>query len=322
MAPPQRKYTKGILRKLFILDAQGGYAGEYPVDPECVVEYRDFLAAVPEAGLADSEFIFMGEHRATALYGTRVSLVAISRGPLGPEELTWAKAALVAAESQLIPRDDDDEEEMSPGPDKGVMESLSRAITERETQLAEREAALRETEANTKTAIESYKREMEGRLEDLRGQLVAAQAAHDEDKKALAAERDRLRKQLEEIAKSPKEPEKADADLDALRTQLAKDRKHLQQWAHALVEREEVARSREGMLDAEAAKIAKARSELEAVRSEVEAARSAPPPEDLEAARRELDMRVKILEQKALELLQKEERMQEREKQILQALNG
>ena len=48
--PPYKKGVKATLHKVFILDAQGGYAGEYALDENCVVEFGDFLAAVPEAG--------------------------------------------------------------------------------------------------------------------------------------------------------------------------------------------------------------------------------------------------------------------------------
>ena len=43
--PPPKKGMKATIHKVFILDAQGGYAGEYAPNENCVVEFSEFLAA-------------------------------------------------------------------------------------------------------------------------------------------------------------------------------------------------------------------------------------------------------------------------------------
>ena len=320
--PPSKRGVKATLHKLFILDAQGGYAGEYTLDENCVVEYGDFLAAVPEAGLEDQKTIFLAEWKATAIHGEKLSLVAISKGNLGPEEITWAKAALVATEAQLVaPAEaDEDAPAVPPGPDKGVMESLARALDERDAHLKERERLLAEKEAFTRNAVDTLRQAAETRIADLRAQLEAAQVQHDRDVEALATERDRPRQEMEAIAKPPEEAPRPALDpaLQADRRQLEVDRKYLQKYALDLIAREEAIRDREMKQEEEAQRLAGVREELETARAAVEAAKAAPPAADLGAAKREIDQRVKILQQKAFELLAREEKLREREQKVLE----
>ena len=320
---PPKRGLKATLHKVFILDAQGGYAGEYAPDPECVVEYTDFLQAVPEQGLLDGQSLFMGEWRATTIHGERMGLVAISKGQLGPEEISWAKAALVAAEAQLtVAETDDHPAPPSTGPDKAVMESLSRAITEREEQLATREATLREMQEKTQAAVEEFRREKEAEIADLRAQIETARAQHEEDIKALSAERDAVRKQMEAIAQAPKPiaPTAADPRVEAMRKQNELDRKYLQKYALDLIAREEAIRDRGMKAEEEAGRLQATRQELEAMRAEIQAAKAAGPSPEEEAAKKELETRVKILEQKSIELLQREEKLQAREKKLYDML--
>src|SRR3989304_6723678 len=170
LPPPLKRVEKPILLKLFLLDAQGGYAGEYAVDEECVIEYGDFLAGVPEAGLADQQSMYLGEYRATAFQGDRMSLVAISRGAPGPEELAWVTATLIAAEAQLgeHPR------RPAEGPDKAVLESLSSALDKRDVGLADREKTLAQSEERSRHAAEEARKALEAEGHSLRNPLQAA----------------------------------------------------------------------------------------------------------------------------------------------------
>ena len=322
--PPPRKGVKATLLKLFIMDVHGGYAGEYVLDENCVAEYGDVLAAVPEAGLGDQETIFLGEWKATAIHGDKMSLVAISKGQLGPEEITWAKAALVAAESQLAGTKNGENgngngngepavEAPPPGPDKGVMESLARALDEREAQLKERETAVQEMAARTQLSVDEYRQQMEAQVADLKAKLAAAAEQHKQDLEALEGEREKVRQQMEAIAKTAvPAPVGPDPKVEAMRRQNESDRKYLQNYALDLLSREEGIRDKEAMLEEESANLAKAREDLEAVRAEIDAAKSAPPSFDVEAARREIEQRVKILQQKSFELLQREEKLRKR----------
>jgi len=319
--PPSKRGTKATLHKLFVLDAQGGLAGEVPIDENCVVEYGEFLAALPESGLADGQSLFLSEWKATAIHGEHLSLVAISKGPLGPEEVSWAKAALLAAEAHLsAPADDGGEPAPPSGPDKGVMESLARALDEREAQLKERERVLDERDAVTKNALEAQRQSMDARIADLRAQLESAQAQHEEDVRTLAAEREKVRTQTEAMATAPPPAKPAvDSKLEEDRRQLETDRKYLQKYALDVIAREESVRDRETKLEEEASKLATAREELEAVRAEAEAAKAAPPAAEVEAWKREIEQRVKVLQQKAQELLAREERLRAREQRLVAA---
>jgi len=136
---PPKSRLKSEMQKVFILDAQGGYAGEVVIKDECTIEFGDFLAAVPSAGLEDRQSIFLGEYRATALHGERMSLIAITSGPVQPEEIAWGRAAFMATEGHF-----GGEGGASPaaGPDKAILENLAQALEKREAALAEREHVL------------------------------------------------------------------------------------------------------------------------------------------------------------------------------------
>jgi hypothetical protein len=324
--PLAKKGGKATLHKVFILDAQGGYKGEIPLDENCVVEYSDFLAAVPETGVEDGKSIFLGEWKATAIYGERMGLVAISKGLLGPEELNWARTALVAAEATLIGEESPPPEvEAAAAVDTGVMESLARALDGREAQLKQREAVLKEMEERTRAAVEEYRQETETQLADLKARLAAAQEQHEKDLHALAAERDRLRGELETIAKAPRptaESAARDPTVVAARVQLEKNRELLQERAAELLTREDAVREREAKVEEESQRLQQVREEIDAKRAQVEEAKNAPPPFDYEAAKREIEARVKILQQKAFDLLAREEKLRKRAQEIKALLSA
>jgi len=195
--PPPKKGVKATLHKLFILDAQGGYAGEVPLDENCVVEFGDFLAAIPEAGIADGQTIFLGEWKATAINGERMGLVAISKGNLGPEEVGWAKGALVAAEAQLTQPETDETPVSHETPDKGVMENLASALAKRETALAEREKAVSEAEARAQAAWDEYRRQFEAELDGLRTKAAQLEQERDAARQDLEVAQEKTRAETE-----------------------------------------------------------------------------------------------------------------------------
>ena len=310
MPPPLKKVEKPILQKLFLLDAQGGYAGEYAVDENCVIEYGDFLAAVPEAGLADQQSMYMGEYRATAFQGERMSLVAISRGAPGPEEIAWVKATLIAAEAHL------GEHPVRPaeGPDKAVLESLSSALDKRDVELAEREKALTESEERSRRAAEEARKALEAEAHSLRNQLQAAR---------LQIEQERNRAEVERVAKPPAGPPGPALDLAEERQQFERDRRMLQRRALDLLDREEKVRDREMRVAGKEDFLERLQRETDTLRGELEAARKAAAPAfDVAAAKREIEMRVKILQQKALDLLDREEKLRKAQAELRQAKGG
>ena len=97
----------------------------------------------------------------------------------------------------------------------------------------------------------------------------------------------------------------------------------MQQRAVELLDREEQLRSREAELAAEAEGLDAIRKENEAVLATLEVAkRSAPTDFDTQAARREIDARVKILQRKALDLLDREEAPRKREEDLRKVVGG
>ena len=330
--PPPKKGMKATIHKVFILDAQGGYAGEYAPNENCVVEFSEFLAVLPEAGLGDGRSLFLGEWKATAIHGEKMSLVAISKGQLGPEEVSWAKAALVAAEAHLgaAAADEEDQPVVAPTPDKGVMENLARALDQREAALKEREKAAQEAETRAHGALAQYRQQAVGELAAVQERLSEVERERDAIRADLETEREKLRAEMARIANAPPPPPPAprqpagpDPQLEAMKKQMTADKKLLQQKALELLDREEKLRDNETKVADERASLAKAREEVDAMRAEISAKPASEAPSfDAEGAKREMDTRVKILQQKAFDLLAREEKLREREQKILAMLRS
>jgi hypothetical protein len=103
------------------------------------------------------------------------------------------------------------------------------------------------------------------------------------------------------------------AELEVAKADLAKERKFLQRRAIEMLEREEKVRERETAMEAREAALAKREQDIRAV--EVTATAAAPPTAsgiDAEEARRDIEQRVKIIQQKALDLLDREEKLRKR----------
>ncbi len=241
MSVPPKKAPKAVLLKLFILDAHGGYAGEYAVDEECVVEYGDVLRVIPEDGLRDQQTVYLGENMATAFHGETMSLVAITRGPIGPEDLAWVSATLTVTEAHLLEATETDVP--GPSPDKAVLESLSSALDKREADLAERETALADAEKRATGAADEARAAGEAELASLREQLAQAQAQ---------LEQERNRAEVERVVRVPM-PASPGSGMDERRLQLDKDRKMLQRRALDLLDREEKLRKEREELERRAA---------------------------------------------------------------------
>jgi uncharacterized protein (DUF3084 family) len=114
------------------------------------------------------------------------------------------------------------------------------------------------------------------------------------------------------------------ADLETAKAELAKERKFLQRRAIEMLDREEKVRAREMTADERDAAATKREQDLvarEATLSKVVAAPPLPPGTDADEARRDIERRVKIIQQKALELLDREEKLRKRAAE-LQALEA
>ncbi len=323
MPPPPKKAARAALLKLFILDAQGGYAGEYPVDEECVVEYNDILRVVPEQGLRDQQAVYLGEVMATAFHGDRMSLITVSKGALEPEDLLWVKTTLTAAEAHLAeatpappappepapqkPADAPPPPPQAAGPDRAALESLATALDEREKRLAERERAVAEAEERAKGAADEARKAVETELQTLKDQLAEARNQVEVESK---------RAEVERVVRVPTQVSPPPGN-DELRAQLERDRKMLQRRALDLLDREEKLRAREMEVAGDAEYTDRVKKENEALQAELEELKKAAPPVgDLEAAKRDLDTRAKALQQRSLELMKREERLRKREEEL------
>ena len=325
--PPPKKGAKASAHKVFILDAQGGYAGEYTLNEDCVVEFGEYMAQVPEGGVADGQTIFLSEWKATTLTGDRMGLVIISRGLLGPEEVSWARAALIAAEAQLVPTEHPEEAPITgPKPDKALMENLASALEKREAAIAAREKASVEAEQRMQASWEEHRKQLEAELDQLRAKVSAAEEEREAAKQLLEEERQRMREEMERIAASPKPAAMPQIDprLEKLQKQTEVDRKYLQKYALDLLERERKAQEIELAAEEMTDNLAEAQKEVESLRAQLLEARVAAttPTPEVEAQRREVDMRVKILQEKAMDLLSREEKLRMREAKIMELLKS
>ena len=421
MVAPSRKFARAQLKKVYVLNEMGDMTGEYVLDPDCPIDYNDFLKVLPDEGIGDREALFVGEYVFTAFQSAKIVFVLLSRGQLAPEDVEWTATLLTAADAHLAARaagsaSPRPAEPAKAGPDaeKALADRESR-LDAREKDLAKLEVELKATEANLRgrseeldrqkahlSALADYVAQLQAgvatgvararqslevseqlaasssedqrladanALEDLRGQfdderkalLVAkdeleakyreateqasqlqtriadaegALAKEKTDTAAREAEADRLRKEIEgrvqelsqrfaTMAKErlvnshkPAEPTApalaASADPAATKAELAKERKFLQRRAIEMLDREEKVRERE--IAAQERDAALTKREREVVARGTGQAQAAAPAglPDPEEARRDIERRVKIIQQKALELLDREEKLRKR----------
>jgi len=176
MPEPQRKLSKARLLKMFVVDDDGNYGGEYTIDEECKVEFADVVKIVGNSQMTDMQSIPLDEFTVTAMHGSAMNLIAVSIGPLSTEELMWAKTTLTAAGDQSL------RSTTSPKtvPDKKLISELE---------------ALRERVGGMESQLMEERRMHEEEKEQLRKQLVelssppppswAEQEAREERKRLL-----------------------------------------------------------------------------------------------------------------------------------------
>lgn len=312
MLPPSKQNTKAVLRKLFILDAEGIYSSELAVDEDCVVEYRDFLSAVGDQALTDMQTIFMGEHRATALTGDKLTLIAVSKGPLGSEELAWAKATLTVVESQLTQHHGEGTEARN---GNGSLVEREAALDKREAELKEREKALADAQSNSQKMLGEDKKLQESEIRELQNRLAQVESS-------WRAERERNEGELADlrVKLSQQSGGQGVADLNAA---LEEERKQLFAERNALQSKLEEVAVLEKSLNEKATQISagsesdeQSRKEIEQLRRELEAVKGQKPSFNEEVARKDYEKRIKILQQKALDLLDREEELRKREEEL------
>ena len=308
MLPPSKQSAKAILRKLFILDEEGVFAAEFTVDEDCVVDYRDFLKAVGDSPLTDMQTIFMGEHKATVLTGNTLTVVAISKGPLGPEELNWGKAMLTVAESQLAQNGN---RKAGAAANGKVQESLK----SRESALEEREKALMEAQERSQKLLEEGRKVQESELKELRSRLAQVESSWRSERERYESELADLRVRLSRQAEA-NGVVGLNAALEEERKQLFEERNALQKKMAEVTALESGLRGKAAQIAANSVPDDHSRQEIEQLRIELEDVRKQKPSFDQEEARKDYEKRIKILQQKALDLLDREERLRKREEEL------
>jgi len=320
MLPPSKQTAKAILRKVFILDEEGVFAAEFTVDEECVVDYRDFLRAIGDSPLTDMQTIFMGEHKATVLTGNTLTVVAISKGPLGPEELNWGKAMLTVVESQLGQNGNKKAGVTANGKAQESLRIKDSALQERENEMKEREKALVEAQERTQKLLEEGRRVQESELTELRSRLAQVESSWRSERERYESELADLRVRLSRQAEAN--------GVVGLNTALEEERKQLFEERNALQKKMAEVTALESSLRGKAAQIAAnsvtddhSRQEIEDLRNELEDAKQDKPSFDQEEARKDYEKRIKILQQKALDLLDREEKLRKREEELNQLVS-
>jgi hypothetical protein len=248
MNPP--KPMKATLLKLFVINNDGEYAGEYAVDEDCAVEFAECIAAMGESAVEDMQTILMDKLRLTMIAGTSFNLLAVSSGPLGSQELTWAKATLTMSEA-VFTRVLEDRGQQPPVRDEGLVSELKTVkgkLSEVESQLmvekskAEQEKhGLKElvTELRSKVAREEdmekqlvvmanreqqLKREMQSKQESMRGiEMTISRAIEREEElrrkfDSMKAENENLRSMAATISETKRE---VDARMELINRKAA-----------------------------------------------------------------------------------------------------
>src|SRR5438445_13020092 len=76
-------------------------AGEYVLDPDCPIDYNDFLKVLPNEAIGDRDSLFGGEYVFTAFQSGKYVFVLLSRGQLAAADVDSTALLLTAAESTL-----------------------------------------------------------------------------------------------------------------------------------------------------------------------------------------------------------------------------
>lgn len=426
MVAPVKKVARAQLKKIYVLNAMGDMTGEYVLDPECPIDYNDFLKVLPDDGIGDREALFVGEYVFTAFQSGKFVFVLLSRGQLAAEDIDWTALLLTAADAHLaaeatgvVPRTPE-----APKPSAELERALADRegrLDAREKELAKLEVQLQADEANRKgrsdelerqkaslSALADYVAQMQAQVasgvdrarQSLRmAEQISASAAENQtgvDSKALMdlrqqfddernalviaqqeleakyreaseqttvlkkqaadaaaalekertdtqtreAEAERLRAAIEarvqelsqrfatmakeRLVNSHKPGVESTApasaalqEVETAKAELAKERKFLQRRAIEMLDREEKVRGREMALGDREAAMTRREQELAGREAALEGTKGAAPvaglpPTEVEEARKDIEMRVKIIQQKALELLDREERLRKR----------
>ena len=349
MAAPMKKVARAQLKKIYVLGDRGEMAGEYVLDPDCPIDYNDFLKILPEEGIGDRESVFVGEYVFTAFQAGKVVFVILSRGQLTKEDFDWTALLLTAADSHLAPTSPS--RPSTPRPAESPSGS-DKERNERENRLVAREKSLAELEARLKADSAN----LAGRQEELQRQKDRLAALADYSTELQESVTNGVARAVNALAKTESlaaakraEPAKPDpkAALEA-RQQFDQERKALiaektdlearyKDAATRIAQLEKETRDAVETLELERSNAAARTAEDDRVRREIETrvadlsqrfasmakerlVNSHRPPGEasddvkkaLEGEKAELAREKKFLQRRAIELLDREERVRDR----------
>jgi hypothetical protein len=354
MAAPTKKVSRAQLKKIYALNERGDMVGEYVLDPDCPIDYNDFLKVLPADGLGDREALFVGEYVFTAFQSDKFVFVLLSRGQLAPEDIDWTSLLLNATEVQMAQRAASAQGRTESRPS----DDAAKILAERETRVDAREKALAKLEAQ----IQADQANLQGRAEELERQKsrmtsIADYAAQMQNTMAEGVSRaeQALGAPTQTVASSPSEskPDAGKALADA-QAQWDEERKALNQAKDDLGARYREASDRVhaletqlqdalGNLERERQSNSARFADEERMRAAIEArvqdlsqrfaqmakerlvashrpadapATPATPSKDLELAKAEVAKERKFLQRRAIEMLDREERARDRETKL------
>jgi hypothetical protein len=291
IAAPMKKVARAQLKKIYVLDERGEMAGEYILDPDCPIDYNDFLKVLPNEGIGDRDSLFVGEYVFTAFQSGKFVFVLLSRGQLGAEDVDGTALLLTAAESTLA------RGPTPPAPARGggTKSDSERGFAGREDRLAAKEKDLAELEAR----LQAEAANLTARKEELDRQKAKLAALADYSARmqdTVATGLSRSRKELETaqaLAKADSSAESKKADSKA----ATEARQSFDQERKAFVAAKAELEAKERQASA---RIAKLEQDAKAAVStlEKERAANATRAAEEEKTRREIESRVADLSQR------------------------
>jgi len=257
MNPP--KPVKATLLKLFVINNDGEYAGEYAVDEDCEVEYADCIAAMGDAAMEDMPTILMGKMRITMIAGTNFNLLAVSSGPLGSHELTWAKATLTMSEA-VFTRVLEDRSQQPPAKDEGLVSELKAVkgkLSEVESQLMVEKSKSEQETAALKEQVTELQSKV-SRSDELEKQLAAAAAREQQVKRELQSKQESMRGIEMTISRAIEREEELRRQYDSIKA----ENENLRSQASSTAETKREVEARMEMINRKAAELLEKEDEL------------------------------------------------------------
>jgi len=256
MNPP--KPVKATLLKLFVINNDGEYAGEYAVDDDFTIEYADCVAAMGGTVVEDMQTVLMGKLMMTMIAGTSFNLLAVSSGPLGSQELTWAKATLTMSEA-VFNRVLEDRKQ-PPVRDEGLVSELKTVrgkLSEVESQLMVEKSKAEQEKHGLKEQVTELQSKV-GRAEDMEKQLAAAAAREQQLKREIQSKQQLMHGIETNITRAIEREEELRRQYDSMKA----ENENLKNMASSISETKREVDARMELINRKAAELLEKEDEL------------------------------------------------------------